>query len=97
MLRSWQDERPLQISQLMYPIFVTDKKDSLDEIKSLPEQYQISIDRLESFIAPLIAKGLPSVIVFGVLTEKADTNGNPKKDAYGSHALRFVSQMCKYS
>ncbi|PRP77702.1 delta-aminolevulinate dehydratase [Planoprotostelium fungivorum] len=87
-LRLWQEERPLLAHQLMYPIFVSDRTDSkLHEIKSLPEQYQIPVDKLVEFIEPLVAKGLSSVIVFGVLTR----DDVLKKDETGQCALHEQS------
>lgn len=53
----------------MYPIFVVDSQNVKNEIKSLPEQYQFSVDQLEAFLTPLVAKGLRSIIIFGVLLE----------------------------
>ena len=47
LMRSWQLETPLLGSQLVYPIFVSDKKDARDAINSMPEQFQWSVDRLE--------------------------------------------------
>eukprot|EP01116_Phalansterium_solitarium_P013216 TRINITY_DN3040_c0_g1_i1.p2 TRINITY_DN3040_c0_g1~~TRINITY_DN3040_c0_g1_i1.p2 ORF type:complete len:362 (+),score=108.92 TRINITY_DN3040_c0_g1_i1:77-1087(+) len=76
LLRSWHEESPLLASQLIYPIFVTDLVDTQTEIKSLPEQYQLSVDRVEAFVAPLVANGLRSVLLFGVLCQHADAKDN---------------------
>jgi len=73
----------------MYPIFVSDRTDSeLHEIKSLPEQYQIPLDRLVGFMQPLVDKGLSSVIVFGVL---ARSDSPLQKDERGLCALHAES------
>lgn len=50
----------------MYPIFITDDPDAHVEIPSLPGQARWGLNRLEGFLAPLIKKGLQSVILFGV-------------------------------
>ena len=47
LMRTWQLEAPLQISNLVYQIFVSDKKGAKDPINSMPEQFQWSVDRLE--------------------------------------------------
>eukprot|EP01118_Nematostelium_gracile_P016096 TRINITY_DN6589_c0_g1_i1.p1 TRINITY_DN6589_c0_g1~~TRINITY_DN6589_c0_g1_i1.p1 ORF type:complete len:331 (+),score=101.71 TRINITY_DN6589_c0_g1_i1:76-1068(+) len=83
LMREWQNEAPLLVSQLMFPIFVTDQHNSMVEIKSLPDIYQISVDRLEEYLSPMVQKGLRSVLIFGVIT---DLEKNPK-DATGSVAL----------
>jgi len=86
--RSWQSEAHLSISQLIYPIFVTEKVNSKDPISSLPEQYQLSCDLVESFLAPLVAKGLKSVLIFGVITSST-------KDSVGSLSASPDSPVCK--
>jgi len=50
----------------MYPIFITDEPDASIEIASLPGQRRWGVNQLESFIGPLVAKGLESIILFGV-------------------------------
>lgn len=50
----------------MYPIFITDDPDASVEIKTLPGQRRWGVNRLEEFLAPLVNKGLKSVILFGV-------------------------------
>jgi porphobilinogen synthase len=50
----------------MYPIFVTDEPDARVEISSLPGQCRWGLNRLKEFLEPLVAKGLTSVLLFGV-------------------------------
>jgi porphobilinogen synthase len=64
--RSWQAQRQLTKSMLMYPIFITDDDDARVEISTLPGQCRWGVNRLEGFLRPLIDKGLKSVILFGV-------------------------------
>ncbi|TFK73946.1 tetrapyrrole biosynthesis, porphobilinogen synthase [Pluteus cervinus] len=64
--RSWQARRQLTKGMLMYPIFITDVPDANVEIKSLPGQRRWGVNRIEEFLAPLVKKGLSSVILFGV-------------------------------
>lgn len=75
LLRTWAGAAPpLQASELVYPLFVHDLPDEKHEIKALPEQYRWGINRLDECIAPLVALGLRSVLLFGVptLAEKDD-------------------------
>ena len=51
---------------LIYPLFITDQPDEETLIPSLPNQYRRGLRRLQSHLNPLIAKGLHSVILFGV-------------------------------
>ncbi|RKU45710.1 Aminolevulinate dehydratase [Coniochaeta pulveracea] len=64
--RSWQAERQLTKSMLIYPLFISDQDDEEVLIPSLPNQYRRGINRLVPFLEPLVRKGLQSVILFGV-------------------------------
>ena len=65
---------------LVYPLFITDNPDEETLIPSLPNQHRRGLNRLVPFLTPLVAKGLRSVILFGVPL-------NPTaKDALGTAA-----------
>lgn len=64
--RSWQQNKTLTKSMLMYPIFITDELESSVIIQALPGQRRWGVNKLEEFIGPLVKKGLKSVILFGV-------------------------------
>lgn len=55
----------------MYPIFITDEDDAEIEIKSLPGQKRWGINKVKGFLEPLVAKGLASVMLFGVPVNSA--------------------------
>eukprot|EP00045_Choanoeca_perplexa_P001201 m.18365 g.18365 ORF g.18365 m.18365 type:complete len:340 (-) comp10793_c0_seq2:83-1102(-) len=79
-LRQWQAcNSVIQPSQLLYPVFVSQNDDAMEEITSLPEQYRIGCNNLINHLEPLVAKGLSSVLLFGVVEDD-------KKDANGSFA-----------
>lgn len=50
----------------MYYIYFSDEDDAVQEIKSMPGIRRYGINRLKEAVAPLIAKGLKSVLIFGV-------------------------------
>lgn len=60
----------------MYPIFVLDEDDKKNEIKSMPGQYQWSVDKLPELLDPLVELGLRAVILFGVTLSHKDLNGS---------------------
>lgn len=64
--RQWQAQRHLTKQMLMYPLFISDDPNTSSPISSLPGQRRWGINRLKSFLDPLLAKGLKSVILFGV-------------------------------
>ncbi|RXK37087.1 porphobilinogen synthase [Tremella mesenterica] len=80
LLRSWQaNGRTLTKSMFIYPIFISDNPDAEEIISTLPGQKRWGINKLESFLGPLVKKGLKSVILFGVPMKI-------QKDAIGSAA-----------
>lgn len=72
-------DRPIQ-DMLIYPLFITDNPDEETPIPSLPNQYRRGVNRLVPFLAPLVRKGLRSVILFGVPLHPS------AKDALGTAA-----------
>ena len=50
----------------MYPIFITDDDEAQVPLASMPGQCRWGVNKLEGFLAPLVNKGLSSVILFGV-------------------------------
>lgn len=65
---------------LVYPLFITDDPDEITPIPSLPGQCRRGINTLVSYLTPLIAQGLRSVILFGVPLAPGS------KDALGTSA-----------
>ncbi|GAA5876315.1 hypothetical protein JCM16303_007097 [Sporobolomyces ruberrimus] len=81
LLRNLQADRHLTKEMLMYPIFITDEPDAEVEIVSLPGQKRWGLNKLKAFLAPLVEKGLKSVILFGVpLHMNKDYRGSPADD-----------------
>lgn len=70
---------------LVYPIFITDNADEETPIASLPGQKRWGVNKVIPFLAPLVERGLKSVILFGVpLAEDAkDETGSKGSDPNG--------------
>ncbi|KAL9070805.1 MAG: hypothetical protein Q9161_004596 [Pseudevernia consocians] len=64
--RSWQAERQLTKSMLIYPLFISDQAEEETLIPSLPNQHRRGINKLIPHLELLVRKGLRSVILFGV-------------------------------
>lgn len=79
---------------LIYPVFITDNPDDDELIPSLPNQRRMGLKKLVPFLTPLVAKGLRSVIVFGVpLAPSAkDALGTAADDPSGPviQAIRLI-------
>lgn len=70
---------------LMYPIFVTDDPNARVEIKSLPGQCRWGLDRLKELLEPLVAKGLTSVLIFGVPVSSEKVSRSATHTFHASH------------
>lgn len=76
-LRKMVRETRMDPSSLVYPLFVMDGENQVEEIPSLPGQYRYTVDRMEEELSRLADAGVGNVIFFGI----------PKvKDEYGSQA-----------
>lgn len=70
---------------LMYPMFLIEDDDGLEPIASMPGQSRMGINQVRKHLEPLVAKGLSSVLLFGVVDCKlkderathADSERNP--------------------
>ncbi|SFJ42367.1 porphobilinogen synthase [Thermoflavimicrobium dichotomicum] len=69
-IRKMVREHQVQVSDLIYPIFVVEGEGIKEEIPSMPGVYHFSLDRLDEEIQEVVEWGIPSVIVFGVPHEK---------------------------
>jgi porphobilinogen synthase len=75
-LRSWHTSNSsINISQLIYPVFVTDlvSDDSSEEIPNFPEQRRYGVDALIEHLSSLVIKGLRTILLFGVTTSSNKT------------------------
>ncbi|GAM85286.1 hypothetical protein ANO11243_032900 [Dothideomycetidae sp. 11243] len=72
--RTWQSSQRLTKETFVYPLFISDKPDDELPIASMPGQSRLGINKLSSYLAPLVAQGLASVILFGVVNDGADKN-----------------------
>ena len=67
-LRSWWNSNcRLSSCDLVLPLFVSEYGDCWEEIGSMPGVFRMGVNRLESYITPLVSLGLTSVLLFGVV------------------------------
>ena len=81
-VRDLFEDTHLRPQDLIYPIFVCEGKNIKNEIKSMPGQYQVSVDWLPSLCNRLIELNIKSVILFGVPDIK-DDDGKVAQDDNG--------------
>ena len=63
-------ETQLAPDDFIYPLFVTHGRNIKNEIKSMPNVFQWSLDLLAREVESIAALGLPAVILFGLPAEK---------------------------
>jgi porphobilinogen synthase len=90
-IRRMVRETAVSASDFIYPLFVKPGKGLKDEIKSMPGQYQLSLDMLPAEIDELKALGIPAVILFGLPSSK-DEIGSEAYDEHGivQEAIRAI-------
>ncbi len=81
-LRAMVRETRLTPAHLTYPLFLHHGTQSRQAIASLPEQYRLSIDLLPAEIRELHARGITSVLLFGLPARK-DARGSENYAADG--------------
>lgn len=85
-LRSLVRETQLDIRQFIYPLFVIEGERIKNEISSMPDVYQMSIDVLLQECQELRDLGIQHIILFGLPSHK---------DSFGSEALSDQSIIAK--
>jgi len=82
------EENNLTPNDFILPIFIKDGKNSKQPIKSMPDVYRYTVDKLPYVIDSALNKGLPMVALFPSTKTK-------KKDLVGSEALNEDNLVCK--
>lgn len=79
-IRAMVSENHLELSDLIYPLFVVEGQKIKKEISSMPGVFQMSLDELLKECKELEKLGIKAIMLFGVLE-------NSKKDSCGSDSL----------
>ena len=89
-------ETALRKEDLIYPIFVKDGVNEVEEIKILKGKKQYTVERLDEVIKELKDLGIRSVILFGVPEHKdACGSGAYAKDGVVQRAIRKIKEIDK--
>ena len=73
-IRDMIEDINLRVEDLIYTIFVCDGNNIKNEIKSMPGQFQYSVDKLQDILDKIISSKIKSIILFGV-PDKKDEHG----------------------
>lgn len=69
-LRRMVRETRMDPSSLIYPMFVMDGENTVEEIQALPGQYRYTVDRMEEELARLTEAGVDKVMFFGQMNRR---------------------------
>ena len=87
-VRRLVEENNISVNDLILPIFVTEGKNKVQEIKTMPGIYRYSVDKLSNVINRASKANIPLVAIF-------PNTPKSKKDFYGSEALNENNLVCK--
>ena len=69
-------EYRLSVDDLIWPVFITDGRDVVTEVGSMPGVQRVSLDHLAAHVAPAARLGIPALALFPVTpAEKKDPDG----------------------
>lgn len=90
-LRQMVQETTLAPQDFIFPLFVRHGQDIQQPIRSMPGQFQWSVDRLVREIREIYAAGVPAVVLFGI-PENKDACGSENYDPDGiiPRAIRAI-------
>ncbi len=89
-------ENRLSVDDLIYPVFVLDGTDRIEQINSMPGVSRVSIDRLLEVAGRCVALGIPAIALFPVIdpqlkTLNAEEAFNP--DGLVPRTVRMLKQQ----
>lgn len=91
-LRGLVRETTLAASDLIYPLFVTEERQTQREIAAMPGNYHWSVDRLGDEVREIAGLGIPGVLLFGIPDDKDEAgSGAYARDGVVQRAI----QACK--
>ncbi len=92
-LRDLVRETRLAPSDFILPLFVRPGRDQRAPIRSMPGQFQLSVDQLPAEIREIESLGIPAVILFGIPDHKdAHGSGAYADDGIVQQALRTLRE-----
>ena len=91
-------ENTLSVNDLILPIFLVEGKNKKQSIKSMPEVYRYSIDRLSEVVDKAASNRIPMVALFPYTNSKLkNSNGTESlnEDNLVCRAIRFIKKKYK--
>ena len=93
-LRKMVRETRVDPASLIYPMFVTDGENTVEEISAMPGQYRYTVDRMGEELERLHNAGVKSVMLFGIPEHKDEVGSQAwAEDGVVQRALRRAREL----
>ncbi len=90
-IRALVRETSIQISDLIYPVFVIEGKNQKNPVDSMPGIYQYSLDRIEEELVRIKDSGVKSILIFGIPKHKDEVGSEAyNEDGITQKAIRLI-------
>ena len=90
-IRSLARETRISADSLVYPMFIMDGKNKIQEIDAMPGQYRYTVDRMGEELERLSLAGVKSVMFFGIPGKKDEQgSGAYASDGVVQRALEYA-------
>ncbi|MGN0354836.1 MAG: porphobilinogen synthase [Muricoprocola sp.] len=109
-LRKMVRETRMDKASLIYPMFVMDGENKVEEIPSMEGQYRYTVDRMGECLQELLDAGVTAVMLFGIPAVKDEVGSQAyAEDGIVQRALRYAKEhfpqmylitdvcMCEYT
>lgn len=92
-MRALVRETSVDISDLVYPIFVIEGKNIKNPVDSMPGIFQYSVDRLNEEMERVEKRGVSAVLLFGIPAKKDEVGSEAYNDnGVVQQAIRFIKR-----
>lgn len=92
-IRSLVRETVLTVNDLIYPLFICEGRGIKQEIRSMPEIYRFSIDKVLEEIKEIVDLGIKAVILFGIPATKDEIGSSAyAKEGIIQRAVRTIKE-----
>lgn len=93
-MRALVRETQVNLSDLVYPIFVIEGENIKNPINSMPGIYQYSIDRLDEELEKIKESGILSILIFGIPKYKDEIASEAyKEEGITQRAIRYIKKV----
>lgn len=92
-MRNLVKESSVQVTDLIYPIFVIEGKNIKNPVSSMPNIYQYSIDNLKPILDEVVSCGILGVLIFGIPSHKDECGSEAyNEDGITQRAIRYIKK-----